>query len=81
MLKVLIPVDGSSNSQHAVRHVLREFRSNPAMDIHLLNGPPPFSRYITRWVDRKAVNEVHAEVWWSRLPATRHRRWSVTAFR
>ena len=61
MLKVLVPVDGSSNSQHAVRHVLREFRSNPAMDIHLLNVQPPFSRYITRWVDRKAVNEVHAE--------------------
>ena len=31
------------------------------MDIHLLNVQPPFSRYITRWVDRKAVNEVHAE--------------------
>lgn len=61
MLKVLVPIDGSSNSQHAVRHVLREFRSNPAMDIHLLNVQPPFSRYITRWVDRKAVNEVHAE--------------------
>ena len=61
MLKILVPVDGSSNSQHAVRHVLREFRSNPAMDIHLLNVQPPFTRYITRWVDRKAVNEVHAE--------------------
>ncbi|MBA2723668.1 MAG: universal stress protein [Methylibium sp.] len=61
MLKILVPVDGSSNSQHAVRHVLREFRSNPAMDIHLLNVQPPFSRHITQWVDRKAVNEVHAE--------------------
>ena len=61
MLKVLVPVDGSSNSQRAVRHVLREFRSNPAMDIHLLNVQPPFSRHITRWIDRKAVNEVHAE--------------------
>ena len=61
MLKVLVPVDGSSNSQHALRHVLGEFKSNPAMDIHLLNVQPPFSRYITRFVDRKAVNEVHHE--------------------
>jgi len=61
MLKVLVPVDGSSNSQHAVRHILREFRSNPAMDIHLLNVQRPFSSYITRWVDRNAVSEVHAE--------------------
>ena len=61
MLKVLVPVDGSSNSQHAVRHVLREFKSNPAMDIHLLNVQPPFSRYITRFVDRSAVNAVHHE--------------------
>ena len=61
MLKVLVPVDGSSNAQHAVRHVLREFKSNPAMNIHLLNVQPPFSRYVTRFVDRKAVNEVHHE--------------------
>lgn len=61
MLKVLVPVYGSSNSQHAVQHVLREFQSNPAMDIHLHNVKPPFSRYITRWVDRKAVKEEHAE--------------------
>jgi len=61
MLKILVPVDGSSSSRHAVWHVLREFRSNPAMDIHLLNVQPAFSRYITRFVDRKAVNEVHHE--------------------
>jgi len=61
MLKVLVPVDGSCNSQHAVRHVLGEFRSNPAMDIHLLNVQPPFSRYVTRFVDRKAVSAAHYE--------------------
>ena len=61
MLKVLVPVDGSSNSQHALRHVLGEFKSNPARDIHLLNVQPPFSRYVTRFVDQKAVIEVHHE--------------------
>ena len=61
MLKVLVPVDGSTNSRHAVRHVLGEFKGNPSMDIHLLNVQPPFSRHITRFVDRKTVNEVHRE--------------------
>ena len=61
MLKVLVPVDGSSNSQHALRYVLDEFKNNPAMDIHLLNVQPPFSRHVTRFVDRKTVNEVHHE--------------------
>jgi len=61
MLKVLVPVDGSSNSLHAVRHVLSEFRRNPAIDIHLLNVQPPFSSYVTRWIDRKTINEAHLE--------------------
>jgi len=61
MLKVLVPVDGSSNSLHAVRHVLSEFRRNPAIDIHLLNVQPAFSGNVTRWIDRQTINEVHVE--------------------
>lgn len=61
MLKVLVPVDGSRNALHAVRHVLGEFRRNPAIGIHLLNVQPPFSRYVTRWIDRKTINEAHVE--------------------
>lgn len=61
MLKVLVPVDGSSNSLHAVRHVLSEFRRNPAIDIHLLNVQPPFSGNVRRWIDRKTINEAHGE--------------------
>jgi nucleotide-binding universal stress UspA family protein len=61
MLKVLVPVDGSSNSLQAVRHVLIESRRNPAIDIHLLNVQPPFSGNVTRWIDRKTINEAHVE--------------------
>jgi len=61
VLKVLVPVDGSSNSLHAVRHVLRELKRNPAIDIHLLNVQAPYPRRITRWVNRKAVNEAQRE--------------------
>ena len=61
MLKVLVPVDGSNNSLHAVRHVLSEFRRNPAIDIHLLNVQPRFSGNVRRWIDRETINEAHAE--------------------
>lgn len=61
MLKVLVPVDGSSNALHAVRHVLSEFRRNPTIDIHLLNVQPPFSGNVRRWIDRKTINEAHLE--------------------
>ena len=71
MLKILVPVDGSSNSRHAVRHVLGEFRRNPAMDIHLLNVQPPFSRNVTRFAGRKAVNAAHQEASREALQASR----------
>lgn len=61
MLKMLVPIDGSGNSRHAARHVEREFRRNPALDIHLINVQPPFSRYVTRWIDPKTVREAHDE--------------------
>ena len=61
MTKVLVPVDGSGNSLHAVRHVPREFRRNPSIEIHLLNVQSPFSGYVRRWIDRKSTNEAHVE--------------------
>jgi nucleotide-binding universal stress UspA family protein len=59
MLKVLIPVDGSRNCQFAVKHVIREFMNNTAMEIHLLNVQPPFSQDIARFVSRKNLHEHH----------------------
>jgi len=59
MLKILIPVDGSRNCEFAVRHVIKEFMNNTAMEIHLLNVQAPFSSYITRFVSRKNVQEYH----------------------
>jgi Ca2+-transporting ATPase len=61
MLKVLIPVDGSRNSQFAVKHVIKRFMNNTAMEIHLLNVQPPFSRYIAQFVGGKALRDYHHE--------------------
>jgi Ca2+-transporting ATPase len=59
MMKVLIPVDGSRNSEFAVRHVVRQFMNNTAMEIHLLNVQQPLSSYITRFVSRRNVRDYH----------------------
>src|SRR6185436_12766831 len=60
-LKVLVPVDRSRNCQFAVKHVIREFMNRPPMEIHLLNVQPPFSKYIARFVTRKALRDHHRE--------------------
>ena len=57
MLRVLIPVDGSRNCQFAVKHVIREFMNNTAMEIHLLNVQAPLSRYIARFIGRTSIHD------------------------
>lgn len=59
MLKILIPVSGSRNCQFAVKHVIREFMNNTAMEIHLLNVQPPFSRDIARFFSGKTLHDYH----------------------
>jgi len=61
MLKVLVPVDGSRNSEFSVRHVVRQFMNNTAIEIHLLNVQPPLPSYITRFVRRKNVRDHHQD--------------------
>ena len=61
MLKVLIPVDGSRNCQFAVKHVIKQFMNNTAMEIHLLNVQPPFNRDIARFVSRKSLHDYHRD--------------------
>src|SRR4030095_11037869 len=48
-----IPVDGSSNSLHAVRHVINEFLKNPQMEIHVLNVQTPLSRHIEQFLSKR----------------------------
>jgi YjbE family integral membrane protein len=59
MLRVLVPVDGSRNSEYALRHVVNEFLKNSAMEIHLLNVQPPFSRHISQFIGRKTRDSFH----------------------
>lgn len=40
MLKVLLPVDGSENSNRSVKHLIHLIRSLVAMEVHVVNVQP-----------------------------------------
>jgi YjbE family integral membrane protein len=61
MEKVLVPVDGTPNSLHAVRHVVNLFLKKPALEVHVLNVQPSFSRYVAKFVSRKNIRGYHRE--------------------
>jgi len=61
MRKVLVPVDGSRNCRFAVMHVIKQFMENTAMEIHLLNVQPPFSRYIAQFASKRSRKDYHRE--------------------
>jgi len=54
MLKLLVPVDGSRNSEFAVKQIIKDFMNNTAMEVHLLNVQPPFTRDIARFSSRRS---------------------------
>ena len=59
--KVLVPVDGSRNSNFVVPHIIREFQKNRALEIHLLNVQPPLSMYIARFISKKNRETFHRD--------------------
>jgi YjbE family integral membrane protein len=61
MEKVLVPVDGSHNAHHAVRHVISEFRNGGITEVHLLNVQTPFSKHVAQFVSRKARDSYHRD--------------------
>jgi YjbE family integral membrane protein len=52
MLKVLVPVDGSSNALDAVRHAITEYQRQHDLELHLVNVQPWLSRHVARFVNR-----------------------------
>jgi len=48
MRKILVPVDGSSNADRAVQHVISLARTNPAREIVLLNVQAPVDAWEAR---------------------------------
>lgn len=60
-MRVLVPSDGSINSRHAIRHVMREYMKSRDLDIHVVNVQPPFSRLIGDYSSKLARMEFHQE--------------------
>jgi YjbE family integral membrane protein len=61
MQRILVPVDGSSNSLLAVRHVVTGFIADPAKEVHLLNVQPPLSRHVAQFLSARNRKDWHRE--------------------
>jgi len=61
MQRVLIPVDGSRNSEFAVRQVVNEFLKDSAMEVHLLNVQPRLSQHVAQFVSRRNRDDWHRD--------------------
>jgi nucleotide-binding universal stress UspA family protein len=62
MLKVLVPVDGSDSSQHAVSKVIELSNRFPPMEIHLLNVQPRIlSGAVVMFAGQDAIEKYHRE--------------------
>ena len=61
MMKILLPVDGSSNSLKAARHVVNRFLESGAMEVHLLHVRQPFSQHVARFSSARSRAAYHRE--------------------
>lgn len=62
MLKVLVPVDGSANSDRVIDHLMREHGSGEAVELHLLNVQIPVnSGHARMFVSGGDVEAYHRE--------------------
>lgn len=61
MNKILIPVDGSKNSDMAVKHAVKTYGQDPSAHFHLCNVQPTLYRHIGKFLSKKNINEWHAE--------------------
>jgi Ca2+-transporting ATPase len=71
MLKVLVPVHGTHNDEHAIRHVVKQFMNNTAMEVHLLNVQAPFSQDVAHFTSAKSRHDHHEEEARKALAASR----------
>ena len=61
MNKILIPVDGSKNSEMAVKHAVKTYGQDPNAHFYLCNVQPTLYRHIGKFLSKQDINEWHAE--------------------
>lgn len=60
-MKILLPVDGSANSERAVKYVIELVESCQAFEVHLLNVQPPVSGDVSTFVGKHAIEDWHRD--------------------
>lgn len=58
---ILVPVDGSANSDRAVRHAVALAKAMPDSVLHLLNVQPSVGSLVTMFVPKANVEDHHRE--------------------
>jgi nucleotide-binding universal stress UspA family protein len=58
---ILVPVDGSANSDRAVAHALETIAGGLAAELHFLNVQPSFGGAISAFVDRAQIDAYRRE--------------------
>jgi nucleotide-binding universal stress UspA family protein len=61
MLKVLVPVDGSEQSQRTIDHLIATAQYKDGAEIHLINAQPPLPGRATAAVGHANVEDYHRE--------------------
>ena len=61
MNKILIPVDGSKNSEMAVKHAVRTYGQDPSTHFYLCNVQLSLHAHIGKFLSKKTIDEWHAE--------------------
>jgi nucleotide-binding universal stress UspA family protein len=58
---ILVPVDGSENSDRAVKHAIELAQKQPGTVLHLLNVQPSVGGLVTMFVPRANIDAHHRE--------------------
>lgn len=61
MNKILIPVDGSKNSDLAVKYAVRVYGGDPNTHFHICNVQPKLYRHIAKFLSKQDINAWHAQ--------------------
>lgn len=61
MERVLVPYDGSPHAEGALRHVIAQFMSDSAKEVHVLNVQPALSQHVARFADAKDRAQWHRD--------------------
>lgn len=61
MLKILIAVDGSNSSDHAIQHAINLAQSGTQIELHLINVQPALTGDVAAFVGQEALASFHQE--------------------